>query len=465
MERTAQNQIHDASLDLLSSTGVAFHAEKAVHLFKSRGFKTDNNIIFFTAAQIQAALDSAPSEFIVHARDSTFDLRLGRQNAPVLAPGYGAPFIVENKGERRKATINDYQLFCKLVQTSEVINFTGFMMGDPSDLSPETYHLDMLLNSILLCSKPFMGSPLTAQTAKDSIQMAKMVFGNSPGPVMVSNINCMAPLQFAPEMAEGILIFSKAGQPMIITGGGIMGSTVPIRPVDLLIIQNASVLAGICLSQLVNPGAPVIYGTAGSPMDMQTGAFYHGCPETNLIIKEGVGMANFYGLPSRGGGALTDAHCLDYQAGYQSALALKSALDSQVSFILHACGILSTYMAMSFEKFLADEELCLHILKGLQPLDVKENSIDLSTIKKVGVGGQFLTHPTTFKRCRTEFISLPLANRLAFDNWKAQPVKSYRNKAVNALAGRLAEYQKPDIDSSLEKALVRFVKSRKKQIG
>ena len=410
MERVTQNLIHDASLDLLANTGVAFHAEKAVHCFKSRGFKTKKNIIFFKEKQIKAALDSAPSEFIVRARDSKYDLRIGRQNAPVLAPGYGAPFIVENNGERRKATIEDYQSFCKLVQTSEIINFTGFMMGDPSNLPPETYHLDMLLNSMLLCSKPFMGSPLTAQAAKDSIQMAKIVFGNTLEPVMVSNINSLAPLQFAPEMADSIMIFSQAGQAIIITGGGIMGSTVPIRPVDLITIQNASVLAGICLSQLVNPGTPVIYGIAGSPLDMQTGAFYHGGPETNLIIKEGACMATFYGLPSRGGGALTDAHCLDYQAGYQSALSLRTALDSKVSFILHACGILSTYMAMNFEKFLADEELCLHILKAIQPLECKHDRVDLSHHQR-GRCGRPISHPSFNLQTLSNRISPPAAGQ------------------------------------------------------
>ncbi len=464
MKKTKHDLIHEASLDILANTGVAFYAKEAVQLFRSHGFKTDQNIIFFNETQIQAALESTPSQFLVHARDSKYDLRIGGQNVPALAPGYGAPFIIENNGVRRKATIDDYQSFCKLVHTSKVINFNGFMMGDPSNLPPKTYHLDMLLNSILLCSKPFMGSPLTAQAAKDAVQMAKIVFGNSPAPVMVANINALAPLQFAPEMAQSIMIFSKAGQAIIITGGGIMGSTVPIVPVDLLIIQNASVLAGICLSQLVNPGSPVIYGAVGSPLDMQTGALYHGGPESNIVIKEGLLMANFYGLPSRGGGALTDAHSLNYQAGYQSALSLKTAFDSHANFILHACGILSTYMAMSFEKFLADEELCLHILKTLQPLQFNKDQLDLSIIKEVGVGGQFLTHPSTFKHCRTQFIPLPLANRLPFDACQKQAVSSYRDKATKALSIRLDQYQRPDIDSSLENELKRYVRSRKKEI-
>jgi len=143
---------------------------------------------------------------------------------------------------------------------------------------------------------------------------------------------------------------------------------------------------------------------------------------------------------------------------------LKIAFDSHADFILHACGILSTYMAMSFEKFLADEELCHHILKTLQPLEFNKDQIDLSIIKEVGVGGQFLTHPSTFKHCRTQFIPLPLANRLPFDAWQAQAVSSYRDKATKSLSIRLDQYQRPDIDSSLENELKRYVRSRKKEI-
>jgi trimethylamine--corrinoid protein Co-methyltransferase len=461
VERTKQNLIHDASLELLSNTGVAFHTEDAIRLFRSRGFKTDQNIVFFNEAQIQTALRAAPAEFTVRAREPEYSLALGGHNAPALAPGYGAPFIMRSDGSRRKATIADYQSFCKLVQTSSTINFNGFMMGDPSDLSADTYHLDMLLNSITLCSKPFMGSPLSPQAAQDSVRMARIVFGNSLKPVMVSNINSLAPLQFSFEMAQSILIFAEAGQPVIITGGGIMGSTVPIRLAGLITIQNAAVLAGLTLAQLVNPGTPVLYGAAGSPLDMQTGAYYQGGPETNQAISAGVSMAIYYGLPSRGGGSMTDSHTLNYQAGYQSALALNAAIASGVSFVLHACGILGAYMTMSFEKFLADEELCRHLLKTIQPFEISDEAIDLSLIREVGVGGQFLTHRSTFERCRSEFLSLPLANRLPFDQWQTRPDKSYQAKAKSALTARLSEYQKPNIDPAMEKELMKYVETRK----
>jgi len=462
VEKKKTIQIHEASLELLADVGIAFHGKEAVRLFRSRGFKTDGNIIFFTEREIGKALEKVPAEFTLRARDPEFDFTIGVGHAPALAPGYGAPFIQENNGRRRKATIGDYRFFCKLVQTSSAVSVNGFMMGDPADIPPGTYHLDMLLNSICLCSKPFMGSPLSRQAALDALGMAKIVFGSSlDRPVMISGVNALAPLQFASEMSEALMVFARAGQPVIITGGGIMGSTVPIRPVDLIVSQNAAVLAGICLAQMVNPGTPVIYGAGGSPMDMTSGGIYQGGPETNQIVREGISMANFYGIPSRGGGGLTDAHEADFQAGYQSALNLKTAFDAGAGFILHACGILGTYMAMSFEKFLADEEICLQLMKASRSIEFDDDRIDVTVSRDIGPGGQFLTHPSTFQRCRTEFLPLPIANRMPYDKWKQQPVTSYRDKAEHAVSERLKKYQKPDISPTLENDLKAFVASRK----
>ncbi len=152
-------------------------------------------------------------------------------------------------------------------------------------------------------------------------------------------------------MAEALSVFATHNQPVIITGGGIMGATAPIRIAGLLAIQNAAVLAGISLVQLIHPGAPVIYGMGGTNLDMQTGDYYAGSPEAVKAIRVGTSMAKFYGLPSKCGGTLNDAHAMDFQAGYQSAMALAVCYSAGVSFVLQACGLLGTFMSMSAEKF------------------------------------------------------------------------------------------------------------------
>ena len=101
---------------------------------------------------------------------------------------------------------------------------------------------------------------------------------------------------------------------------------------------------------------------------------------------------------------ITDAHFPDIQAGIESALALAMTVMSGSHFILHGCGILGAYIAMSYEKFLADEELCGMVRRMLKEIEVSDQGIDLETIREVGIGGEYLTHPRTFERCRTEFF-------------------------------------------------------------
>ena len=161
---------------------------------------------------------------------------------------------------------------------------------------------------------------------------------------------------------------------------------------------------------------------------------------------------------------MNDSHALDFQAGYQSALQLDLALKIGVDFVLHACGILGTFMAMSPEKFVIDEELCRHALIACSNPDISEATVDLGTIAEVGVGGEFLTHRTTLELCRQELVLLPLANRLAYEEWSTLETPAYEDRASLMVANRLEKYERPDIDPEVEKELSRYVTERKRRI-
>jgi trimethylamine--corrinoid protein Co-methyltransferase len=120
-------------------------------------------------------------------------------------------------------------------------------------------------------------------------------------------------------------------------------------------------------------------------------------------------------------------------------------------------------MSMSAEKFVADEEICKYVMKAFSALDISESSIDVQTISEVGVGGEYLTHRTTLERCRTEFLSLPLANRLPYDKWTELDPNDYNDRASLLVASRIDNYQKPEIDSDLENALTNYVETRKEE--
>jgi trimethylamine--corrinoid protein Co-methyltransferase len=456
--------IHQASMAILKTTGIVINEEEALSIFKQHGYKVEGKTVFPTEEQLRKALATVPSKFTIKARNSAKDVTIGEDSFAFL-PGYGAPFVMTSQGEQREATMADYDAFCKLIHTSKYLDMNGWMMVEPSDVPAETAHMDMMLSNMLFCDKPFMGSPASRQGALDGIEMAGILFGGKDKiidqPVSISLINSLSPLQFSEEMLASLIELARHGQACIVASLIMAGASGPVTLAGVLALQNAEILTGIALSQLVREGVPVVYGSTSSAMDMKTGALTIGAPELSKNINYTAQMARFYNIPSRSGGGLTDSLYPDAQAGAESALALYTAARNGVNVILHACGILGSYIAMSFQKFIIDEEVCGMVRQMLKPIDITEESIDTEMICKVGPGGQYLTHPKTFKLCRTEFYLPNLMARSNYDSWSSGGKKKIHELADDKVSQRLAKYEKPDIDPAIEVELTEYVNKRK----
>ena len=459
-------KIHDAALHILKNVGVRFDDDEAIDIFKKAGLKSDGNIVHFTEKLIDRALASAPSKFVLSARNAEKSVVIGEEGFG-LAPGYGAALIIDPEGQQRQATLADYDDFCKLVQTSNVINVNGFLMVMPSDIPSETAYLDMLYSNILLCDKPFMGSPLSRSAASDCINLAGILWGGKDDlpdtPVSVSLITPLSPLQYTAEMAGSIIEFSGNNQACIFGILLMAGSSGPMSLAGMLVQQTAEILAGVTLTQLVRPGAPVIVGGTSAILDMRTGCLAMGAPEVARIAAATLQLAKFYNLPARSGCAVTDSCLPDAQAGIESALNLMVAIRNGSNFILHAAGILDSYNAMSFEKFIIDEEIGRMALEYLKPVEITDKSIDLDLIKEVGIGGDYLSHPKTLEQCRSAFFMPNLVNRTGYAGWQENGSMRMDQKATDVLKDRLEAYEKPDIDPQIEKDLRAYIEKRKSE--
>jgi trimethylamine--corrinoid protein Co-methyltransferase len=172
-------------------------------------------------------------------------------------------------------------------------------------------------------------------------------------------------------------------------------------------------------------------------------------------------MGRYYNMPSRGQGALTESFCLDYQAGMESAFMISVAALSGIHVGLHNCGTFGSMLAMSFEKFIADEDLCGAAKRLIQPIELTDDAFALDLIKELGTSGNYLMQDHTLKRCRTEFFIPDLGIRTDYDSWQKMELRDVTARARSLLEKRLAEYETPRIDPLLEKALIQFVADRK----
>jgi trimethylamine--corrinoid protein Co-methyltransferase len=278
--------------------------------------------------------------------------------------------------------------------------------------------------------------------------MAKILYGGDLSqPVTIGLINPLSPLGYSPEMLDALIIYAQANQPCLIATLVMAGSTGPITLAGVLAQQNAELLAGITLIQFIQPGTPVIYGSSSTNIDMRTGALAIGSPELSLCISAHAQLARFYELPSRGGGALTDSSATDSQAGFESMFSLLTTVNAGIDFVLHAAGILNSYMAFSFEKFVFDDEMIGMLRRYLRGIEVNSDTLVYDVIARVGHDGHFLGDAHTLERCHTAFWEPNIVDRKGLEARDGASWKEVTSRARHRWKALLEDHQDPPLDS------------------
>jgi trimethylamine--corrinoid protein Co-methyltransferase len=451
--------IHSASMEILSKNGISFNDDEALRIFKSRGFKVDGKQVFFTEEQVFAALETSPERFKFHARNPERSIWIGHADF-ALSPTYGPPFVIDVDGRQTTGTMADYEKAVKLAQTSSVVDFNGFKYLVPGDLPAETCYLDMVRAALVLSDMPLMGSTDGKTGAEDTMKIMEIVFGTyylDDHPVTMGLINPLSPLSYAHEMSGALIAYARRRQPLIIHNMIMAGASGPIRLPGLMSIVNAEILSGLVLTQLVGPGTPVIYGSNSCPIFMRTGGAEISNPQSLWICSAVNQLAQFYHLPSRTGGAVTDSHIPDAQALGESAMTLMITVLAGTNLILHAFGQLGCFIGFSFEKWIMDEELCGYMRSMTRKFEITPHTLDVNAILDVGSGGTFITRPETAKLCRKAFYNHNLFNKFDEPGWRKDGSPDLVIKAKKILEARIAGYQPPDIETSMVKDIDNLV--------
>lgn len=459
-------KIHDQTIRILEEIGLEFEYDPAVEVFRKEGLKVEGHRVYFTREFIESKVKLAPAEFTLHARNPERNVVCGGDNI-IYMPGYGAPFIHEVDGTRRKTTMQDYENFAKLAGASKNLHMTGGTMAEPQDVPDEIRHLRMLYSSIKNSDKCFMGSAEGKERAEDSIEIAAQLFGGrdviKEKPALICLVNSLTPLKYDERMLGALMAYAEAGQAVVIASLVMAGSTGPAALAGTLSLQNAEVLAGIALAQSINPGTPVVYGSTSALSDMQSGSLSIGNPECALFISASAQLARYYGVPSRSGGGLNDSKIVDAQAGYESMMTLMAASVTGINFVLHTAGILQYFMAMSYEKFIMDDEMAGMLLQYTKGYTFDEDGLAFDTIAKVGPGGHYLTQKHTRKNHKREFRTPQLSDRRAYEAWAKESLDA-NQRAHQKWQEILASYVPPELDPEVDAKLQAFINKRSAEV-
>ncbi|PWE30357.1 trimethylamine methyltransferase [Pararhodobacter marinus] len=406
---------------------------------------------------------TAPSAFTQHARNPERNVEIGGRNL-VLAPVYGPPFVRDNEGGRRYATIEDFRNFVKLGYMSKWLHHSGGTVCEPTDVAVNKRHLDMLLAHMTLSDKPYMGSVTEPVRAEDSVRMSKILFGEDfvdQNTVMTSLININSPLTFDSVMMGALEVYARNNQASIISPFIVGGAMAPVTVAGTLTQVLAEVLAGVAYSQLIRKGAPVIMGAFVTSIDMNSGAPTFGTPEA-AHITYGVGqLARRLNLPYRSGGSFCGSKLPDAQAAYETANSLNMALLAGVNFMLHACGWLEGGLVSSYEKFVLDADqlgTLHHLAKGVY---MDDNGQAMDALREVGPGGHFLGCQHTQNNFKTAFWRTEVLDYKPYETWEEEGARDSSQLANVRVKKLLRDYQAPAIDPAIVEALQAFVDQRK----
>ncbi|MGH1413153.1 MAG: trimethylamine methyltransferase family protein [Pelagimonas sp.] len=406
---------------------------------------------------------TAPSQFTQHARDPSKSVVIGDKSL-VLAPVYGPPFVRDAEGGRRYAKMEDFNKFVKLGYMSKWLHHSGGTVCEPTDVPVNKRHLDMLFSHMTLSDKPFMGSVTAPERAQDSVEMCEILFGKEfvqENTVMTSLININSPMQFDDVMMGALEVYARNNQACIISPFIVGGAMAPVSVAGTLTQVLAEVLAGIAYSQLIRPGAPVIFGAFVSSIDMGSGAPTFGTPEAAHVTYGAGQLARRMGLPYRSAGSFCGSKLPDAQAAYETANSLNMGLMSGVNFMLHSCGWLEGGLVASFEKFVMDADQ-LGTLHGLaKGVSVDENAQAMDAIREVGPGGHYLGCAHTQANFKDAFWKTDLLDYKPYETWSEEGGRDTVALASARVKYLLDNYKQPALDPEILAALTKYVADKK----
>ncbi|NKC14864.1 MAG: trimethylamine methyltransferase [Gammaproteobacteria bacterium] len=450
---------------LLEEIGIEFREyPRALQLFRQAGADVQGERVRFPRGLCRAIVQtSAPGEFIQHARNPARSVKIGG-DAMVLVPAYGPPFVRDLDQGRRYATIEDFRNFVKLAYLAPGLHHSGGTVCEPVDLPVNKRHLDMVYNHIRYSDKPFMGSVTHPDRARDTIAMAKLVFGEqfvAENCVVINLINANSPMVFDATMLGAAEVYASNNQATVISPFILAGAMSPVTVAGTSAQILAEALAGMAFTQLVKPGAPVVFGTFASAMSMQSGAPTFGSPEPSLVLFITAELGRRLGVPYRSGGGLCAAKVPDAQAAYESANTLQSAMLAGVNFMLHTAGWLEGGLVMSYEKFILDADQAGMIQRFARGVDLSENGQALAAARQVEPGKHFLECAHTQANFETAFYRSSIADNNSFEQWEAEGAMDAAQRANKLLKQQLTQYTAPAIDPGIDEALNAFMRERK----
>ena len=418
-------ELHLATLQILEETGVAFECQQAIDLLGKAGADVSNpDRVKIPSYMVEQALSTTPKTITLYTRDGKQAFILNGMTGSHFG-GAPDPRILQDPytGERRTCYVEDIALNSRLMDALPNMEWT--YTGAANNTLPVTPRLDIsdrvtLIQYLLNCTKPIICEITNAEASQELIDIATIVAGSEEKlrskPFFGASCEPVSPLVQGKDAMEKSLLFAEKGLPFVVYSMPMAGATTPATWPAILAIANAEVLSQLVVMQLKNPGAPVIYGSITSIMEMRTTKFSYGAPEMSFLVAALTELSHYYKLPMFGTAGCTDAHKLGTQAGAELTYSLLLTALSGADLV-HDVGLLGN-VGSAEVKVLCDELIDM-VKVSMGGIEINEDTLPLDLIEKKGPRSNYISEKHTLKHFRKFWAPTLFDRSVNIENYKA----------------------------------------------
>ncbi len=463
IDKETIEKIHEGTCEVLEKAGVNFHHESAQKIFKDAGCTVDGCNVKIPRNVFEKALSQTPSSFTMHGIDPKYTFVVGEGQERIHTdPNFGTIIIHEHGKGYREPTMEDLAINNKLLQASEIVDIAGGIPVECTDVPTVGRHLHYFREILRHTTKPFRSYVESYENLQEMFTMFEMVQGTKGyldnHTCMFVSINPLSPLAYDSHPAQTLIAMAEKHQAVCTLTAAISGFTSPMSILGTAVMQNAEMLAGNTLMQLVNPGAPYMLGPASARPDMRTGLYANGSPEANLINISSMQVAKeLYNIPTRTMAGLTDAKVTDAQAGMETMQTLMTAMLGGAD-VIHGCmASMDSLNLTSFEKFVISEEAFSRVMRTQKGIYNYDTDLSVQEIIDTKPAGTYMMNDATLLNCSDTWRPI-VSSQEPFAIWKDGGEKTIVDRALAKWKQMLADAPEMQISKALDDELGAYIK-------
>lgn len=453
-------QLHEHALRILRKIGMRFPHPDALALLKAAGAEiTDSDIVRIPAFLVEKALETVPKrdKVTLYGRDPQHDVTFTRHQPSLACMTMAVSVIDPHTRKKRPATDDDLAALTRIADRLEHIRVNGGLIT-PQEVPGAFNDWYTWATTIKNTTKHITGGMLGAPCVQDAAKMGAIALGDMDAfrqrPFISGWVLTLPPLGIDTESLEALMEMSRWDMPAIISSGPILGTSSPVTIAGTVAQAHAEILGCLVVSQLVNPGAPMIYTSFARGIDMRSGNISMACPEFGILKVAMAQMGRFFDLPVRMPAMLRDAKVLDAQAGYETGMI--GTVTGLIADLMDSMQ-LDMDLVVDYPDLVYCNEAMAGIARMAREVSVDEKTVAFEAMQEVGPGGNFLGHAHTFQNFRQELWTPALFERRNWDSWEKSGAMDIFAAAEKTVLSMLEESREPLLSAEAEAAIDQIV--------